>query len=213
MPPTVALTFDDGPWPEGTLRLLDVLAQHDVRATFFVWGQQASAYPDVVRQTIEAGHSVQPHCWEHTSHGDMTPQQIQADIDAVMALLRELGAASPHLWRPPWGQWLWGATRELASERGLQLAGWTIDTADFRGNAATTMEAAVATGLDAAADNAADAVVLMHDSPIEPGQWANRQDVSETVELVRRLVADPSRCFIPLAHGLWDNLTLVTHPR
>lgn len=204
--PTVALTFDDGPWPDGTLPLLEVLGARGVRATFFVWGKQASTHHDVVRETLEAGHSVQPHCWEHRSQGDMTPQQIRTDIEQVMALLRELGAAPPHLWRPPWGNWLVGTTCELASERGLELAGWTIDTTDYDGTSASVMHRAAVAELEEADRSGSDAVVLMHDSPVEAGQWDRRRDVGETVELVRRLVADESRRFVPLSHGLWTNL-------
>jgi len=211
--PTIALTFDDGPWPDGTPKLLDVLGAGGVKATFFVWGQQASEHREIVRRTLESGHSVQPHCWTHRSHRDMSPQQIRSDIDEVTSLLRELGAPSPQLWRPPWGHWLVGATRELASDRGLALAGWTIDATDYAGTTATVMHRNVVAALDEAARDSSDAVVLMHDSPLEPGQWEKRQNINDTVELVRRLVADESRRFSALAHGLWNNLVPVNSRR
>lgn len=209
---TVALTFDDGPWPDGTLPLLEVLAARGVHATFFVWGRQASVHPDVVREALEAGHSVQPHCWEHRSHGDMTPQQIQTDIEKVTALLSELGAPSPHLWRPPWGNRLVGTTCELASESGLELAGWTVDTTDYYGTSASGMHRAAVAELDQADRSGSNAVVLMHDSPLEPRQWERRRDINETVELVRRLVADESRRFGPLSDGLLTNLVPIRSP-
>jgi peptidoglycan/xylan/chitin deacetylase (PgdA/CDA1 family) len=142
----------------------------------------------------------------------MTPQQIRTDIEKVTALLRELGAASPHLWRPPWGNWLVGTTCELASERGLEPAGWTIDTTDYNGTSASVMHRAAVAELDEADRSGSDTVVLMHDSPLEPGQWKRRRDVDETVELVRRLIADESRRFVPLSQGLLTNLVPTSSP-
>lgn len=192
----VALTFDDGPWAEGTGPILHLLALHGAPATFFIWGRQASSHPDLVRRIVDAGHSVQPHCFSHASHHEMTPEQIRADLDRVLDLLTELGVPRPHLWRPPYGQWRKDATDVIARERGLGLTGWTIDTRDFDGRPATQMNDEVLAELDAAADGGPEAVVLMHDCPLEPGQWAMRHDVAETVELLRLLLEGSGRRFV-----------------
>ena len=201
----VALTFDDGPWPDGTPKVLELLGERDIRATFYVWGEHALAHRQIVCDMLEAGHSVQPHCWRHTSHHRMSRGQIRADVDAVLALLRDLGAPRPHLWRPPWGSWT-ASTRKLANERGLALAGWTIDPTDHSGVAAKTMHEKVLADLDEAARSGYEAVILMHDCPLEPGQWKQRHDVTETIELVRRLVRDESRRFVPQTGGVASHL-------
>jgi len=204
--PAIALTFDDGPDPDGTRAVLDALGERDAKATFFVWGEQAARHPEIVHQTIHAGHSVQPHCWSHQSHLDMSASKIREDLDAVVALLRELGAPCPSLWRPPWGQVRRDVTRRIASDFGLELAGWTIDTTDYAGTSADLMFEQVTSTTDSPDAANAEAVVLMHDSPKEPGQWRERHDVTTTVDLVRQLVSRPGRPFTVLTHGLETHL-------
>ena len=199
------LTFDDGPWPGGTDRILELLAAHHVKATFFVWGERASECHDLLRATLNEGHSVQPHCWAHVSHHYVSPEQIQADIDHVLALLREFGADRPQLWRPPWGHWRPGVTDELARGRGMELTGWTIDTNDYAGASASVMLGDVNARLDVA-DDASAPVVLMHDCPLEPGQRKMREHVDETVDLVRRLLVEARWSFGPQADPVADHL-------
>jgi peptidoglycan/xylan/chitin deacetylase (PgdA/CDA1 family) len=198
----IALSFDDGPDPEWTRRLLDVLGEREVRATFFVWGEQAVRHPEVVRATLAGGHDVQPHCFEHVRHWELTPAAISADIDRVIGILAELGAGPPLLWRPPYGKVLSGATREIARERGLQLAGWTIDTNDWSGIPAAQMETALRDQLPA--DGVA--VPIMHDGTQETIARTYRTDASQTIELVRRLTADPDLAFAALTRGLDEGL-------
>jgi peptidoglycan-N-acetylglucosamine deacetylase len=198
MPP-MALTFDDGPHPEWTPKILEVLRREpQVRATFFVWGTQAAKHPDVIQDVLSAGHSVQPHCWSHKSHWNMTPEEIRADIDRVLSLLHDLRVPAPDLWRPPWGQLLRRATKRIAGQRGLELAGWTIESKDWLGTGAEEMHAAV---IDRIAElGRRNRVLVMHDSHLEPTQ--RRSDTAQTVELVKRLISDPRLSFAPLKHGI-----------
>jgi len=78
-PRSIALTYDDGPNPDGTRRVLDLLAWRGVQATFFVWGEAAERHPEVVREVVAAGHSVQPHCFRHISHWERGRDEIAAD--------------------------------------------------------------------------------------------------------------------------------------
>jgi peptidoglycan/xylan/chitin deacetylase (PgdA/CDA1 family) len=200
----VRLTFDDGPHPTGTSAVCQVLEAHgDAKATFFVWGEQALEHPEIVRQLVKTGHSVQPHCWEHRSHLNMTADEIAADIDRVLSLLADLGVPPPGLWRPPWGHMLTGVSRELARNRGLEVAGWTIDSTDYAGTTACAMYELVTHGI--AGSGASEDVLLMHDGCLEPGQFAKRTDVDQTVELLRLLLGDGHR-FAPLERGISSNL-------
>jgi peptidoglycan-N-acetylglucosamine deacetylase len=205
--PEVALTFDDGPHPRWTPEVLRVLSQtrRTVPATFFVWGEQALEHREVVSEILRAGHSVQPHCWRHIAHWELDAVEISADIDRVTALLAELGAPSPHMWRPPWGRLRRTESRRIAEERGLELAGWTADSHDWVGHAGDELYADVKARIAAARDE--PAVVLMHDSFVEARQARHRSDCAGTVELVRRLIADEELTFTPLRHGLSNNLT------
>jgi peptidoglycan/xylan/chitin deacetylase (PgdA/CDA1 family) len=203
----VALTFDDGPHPIWTVEVLRVLAERAVPATFFVWGEQAVEHADVVEEMITAGHSVQPHCWRHRPHPELTAGQIRSDLDRVLMLLRRFGTPRPHLWRPPWGQLSQGVTRRVAHGRSLVLAGWNADSHDWDGRAGGVMYADVKARITELGDR--DAVVLMHDSHVEARQRTHRRDCEGTLELVRRLVADEDLTFGPLAHGVPENLNEV----
>jgi peptidoglycan-N-acetylglucosamine deacetylase len=203
LPASLALTFDDGPNPDGTRRVLELLAARAVRATFFVWGERAVEHPDVVREVIEAGHSAQPHCWAHVSHWERRGDQIREDIERVSVLLHELGAPAGTLWRPPYGRTLRGATTQIAAERGLKLAGWTLNPRDYDGNDAASMCETVRSELAATGET----VVLMHDGHRESGQLGRRPDAGNTVELVRMLLADETLVFTTLSAGVQENLT------
>jgi peptidoglycan-N-acetylglucosamine deacetylase len=202
LPGSLALTFDDGPNPDGTRRVLELLAAHAVRATFFVWGEQAAEHPDVVRETIDAGHSVQPHCWAHVSHWTLRPDQVREDIERVGALLTDLGLPAGTLWRPPYGRMLTGATTQIAAELGLELAGWTLNPRDYDGNDAESMYETVRSELVPTGET----VVLMHDGHRESGQLARRPDAGNTVELVRMLLEDDTLAFTTLSAGVPESL-------
>ena len=202
MPATLALTFDDGPNPDATPQILALLEAHGAQATFFVWGERAREHPGVVREIHDAGHTVAPHCFEHVSHWSRTREQIAADIDSVTALLGEIGVHPAKLWRPPYGQLLRGASREVAADRGLELAGWTINPHDYAGHDAAEMLA----GLRGALPAQGQAVLLLHDGHREPHARKRRPDAGNTVALVRMLLADAELRFASMAGGLEGSL-------
>ena len=203
-PRSIALTYDDGPNPDGTRRVLDLLAWRGARATFFVWGEAAERHPEVVREVIDAGHSVQPHCFRHISHWERGRDEIAADIDTVMELLRNLGAGPLTLWRPPYGRCLARATAEIAAERGLQLSGWTIDPRDYDGRDPVAMHDEVNKSLDPSRET----VVLLHDGHREHGAQSRRPDAGNTVALTGLLLAEDENAFTVLDGGLVDGLGL-----
>lgn len=175
----IALSFDDGPDPVWTPLLLDALARADARATFFVLGPRVEAHPDVLRRVIDAGHEVGLHGWGHLCHPDSSEPEVAADTDRALMPLHRLGVR-PRAWRLPWGRAApWSA--RLAAERGLAIAGWTLDTHDWRGDPAAEMLARVFGGL-----GEPDAVVLAHDA-LGPG--ATRDGCAQTVALIEPLCA------------------------
>jgi peptidoglycan-N-acetylglucosamine deacetylase len=175
---TVALTFDDGPDPEWTPRILRALARAGVRATFFVMASRVVRHPDALAAIRLEGHDVELHCAAHVRHTEAEREAVEADTRAALAVLAEHDVR-PRRWRTPWGvraPW----TADIAAAHGLELVGWTADTHDWRGDGADAMLAAVAPGLEPGG------VVLMHDG-LGPG--ARRDGCAETVRLVPRLVA------------------------
>src|SRR5205085_11172613 len=99
----IALTFDDGPDPEWTPRILETLARRDVPATFFVVGERAKRAPDVVRTIAAAGHDLGNHSWSHPNLWFCTPSRTAAEIDPTQDLLADLTGTAPRYFRPPWG--------------------------------------------------------------------------------------------------------------
>lgn len=174
----VALTFDDGPDPRWTRRILDVLGGTRGQATFFVIGERCRGAGDVVMEIVGSGHEVGLHCMKHIRHDEMTRRQIAEDAARGLDTLDTLGLI-PAAWRPPWGI-VTEATFEVAEDFDLELAGWTIDTRDWKGEDADTMAAAVGRPVDGD-------VILMHDA-LGPG--ALRSGCEETVTLVSRLVGE-----------------------
>ena len=97
----VALTFDDGPQPPYTDRLLDVLAKHKVKATFFMIGNRIEKYPQTVRRIIAEGHQIGNHSYSHPVLGFRLPARICQEIEQTDSLLRQLGAAGEIAFRSP----------------------------------------------------------------------------------------------------------------
>jgi peptidoglycan/xylan/chitin deacetylase (PgdA/CDA1 family) len=99
----IALTFDDGPDPEWTPRVLDTLAAADVRATFFLVGERACRAPALVRALAAAGHEIGNHSWSHRSPWLAGPRRTAQEIGRAHALLADLSGRAPRHFRPPWG--------------------------------------------------------------------------------------------------------------
>ena len=99
----VALTFDDGPSPESTPILLDLLTKHDLQATFFVIGEKASAHPELIRSILRHGHSIGNHSLRHDPLLMLRrPKTVQTDIHTARKILQGFGI-EPHFFRPPAG--------------------------------------------------------------------------------------------------------------
>ena len=97
----VALTFDDGPSPPYTDRLLDVLAKHDVKATFFLIGNRIEKHPETVRRVIAEGHQVGNHSYSHPLLGFLPPSYVQRQIERTDELLRQVGVKGYIVFRAP----------------------------------------------------------------------------------------------------------------
>ncbi len=126
----VCLTFDDGPHPEHTLHLLDVLAQHGVRATFFVIGRHAEQYPDLVRRISAEGHEVGNHSFSHAEPGQTSARQLIDDVCRGRQLLASLLGRAPRLVRPPKGKVTAAKLGGLWWSRQTVVL-WNVDPKDY----------------------------------------------------------------------------------
>jgi peptidoglycan/xylan/chitin deacetylase (PgdA/CDA1 family) len=176
--PAVAFTFDDGPDPEWTPRLLDLLESLNVRATFFPIASRAAMQPELIARARSAGHTIGLHCHEHVRHSSRDRAWLEADTREALRLLAEVDVR-PSLWRTPWGDTT-EFSAEVAAQNHLRIIGWTVDTHDWRGDSAETMFDDTQVGIGAGA------IVLAHDG-IGPG--AQRGNVEETLRYVERAAA------------------------
>ena len=99
----VALTFDDGPHPEGTVTALEILARESVPATFFLAGEQVEHYPELAAEIVAMGHEVGLHCHRHRNQLRLTPHAIADDMRRGEAAIAEACGQAPRLYRPPYG--------------------------------------------------------------------------------------------------------------
>ena len=129
----VYLTFDDGPHPEYTPQVLDVLARHGARATFFVVGQLAQAYPDIIERIAAEGHTIANHTWNHEDLAGLSRPAFDETIGRTQAILGDL--ATPCL-RPPYGS-VDAYTGQWAAGHGLSIMTWDASPQDWHRPPAT----------------------------------------------------------------------------
>lgn len=179
--PVVALTFDDGPDPVVTPRILDLLGAHGARATFFVLGERAARYPEVIRRIHREGHSIGTHTQHHQvrfhfAGPDSVRREIQDAVDVVAGIL----PARPALFRPPQGL----RTPMFASgwrrTRGLVCVTWSVRGFDSLPTTADAIVGRVAHRL------APGAIVALHDGTGLGGG----HDRTPTLTALPRLLAE-----------------------
>jgi peptidoglycan/xylan/chitin deacetylase (PgdA/CDA1 family)/sulfur carrier protein ThiS len=148
-PPAVALTFDDGPWPGSSLRILSILEKMHVKATFFVIGNLAERYPDTVRREERAGMTVANHSWDHPNSPpfDTLPaRRIDNEMSMTNVELRKLGIHT-ELFRPPGGS-VDDRLVGIARQNGLRVVNWDVDPRDWAPDATpASITKAVLTGI------------------------------------------------------------------
>ena len=149
----VYLTFDDGPHPVYTPQVLDVLARHGARATFFVLGSLVEAHPDIIDRIVAEGHTTANHTWNHEALGGLPRAAFDETVSRTQAVLAD--RATPCL-RPPYAS-VDAYTSEWASSHGLSLMMWTVDPGDWRRPPAAEIADHIVQRAKAGA------VVLLHD--------------------------------------------------
>ncbi len=182
-PTGVALTFDDGPHPEGTPAVLDVLARADARATFFLVGEQVERRPELAAEIVAAGHAVALHGYRHRLQLRMTAGAVAADLARGAALIGEATGRAPRLHRPPYGVYSPAGLR-AARELGLDPLLWSRWGKDWRKLTTPRRIAARATQGVIAGD-----VILLHDADFYSAHDSHKR----TVAALRLITAELSR--------------------
>lgn len=155
----VVLTFDDGPHPEHTSKILDLLDAHDAKATFFVIGRKVRRHPEVVREIVRRGHEVGVHGFAHDRLFSLRgPGRVRDDLVQAIAAIEEVTGTRPHLFRPPIGHTNPTIAR-VAEELDLTIVGWSVAAYD---GLARAVPARVAARVTARIDDGD--IVLLHDA-------------------------------------------------
>jgi peptidoglycan-N-acetylglucosamine deacetylase len=130
-PGQVALTFDDGPYPEYTPAILDILDRYNVKATFFAVGVEIARHPEIVREIARRGHVVANHTWHHRDLTTMSDAEVEAELTSASDAIEALAGKRPTCMRPPMGK-IDERVRGIANRLGLGIALWDIDALDLQ---------------------------------------------------------------------------------
>lgn len=166
----VALTFDDGPTALDTAAILGTLAQHDVRATFFVVGEAVAEDPASAKAIVAGGHQLANHSWSHPRLILKSRDEIARQIDQTDAVIREAGQGEPILFRPPNGKKLIGLPRYLAEHERRTIM-WDVAVEDFSGGRPQSAEELTRLTVDAVRPGS---IVLLH-------PWHGRTTTQEAI--------------------------------
>ena len=178
----IALTFDDGPYPPYTDRLLDLLKAKKIHVTFFLVAEQAQQYPELVRRMTAEGHTVGLHAFRHRDFLKLTEEEKRKDLEQGKAVLHAITGKDPVYWRPPHG-FRDFSVMETAAAQNLTVVNWSVIPRDWTGIDSQEIYRRV---MDKAEDGS---IVLLHDGD-SPGYKASRQ---ATVDAVT-----------PLIDSLWE---------
>ncbi|MFG2494329.1 polysaccharide deacetylase family protein [Streptomyces caniferus] len=152
----IFLTFDDGPHPLYTPDILRILRRHEVRATFFVIGENAVEFPGLLYDIADEGHAVGNHTWTHPQLTALPPGAVRSELGRTSSLIEDILGTAPDLARAPYGEWDDPAL-SICNDLGMSPVGWAVDSQDWTLPGARTIAHTV---LDAMHPGA---IVLSHD--------------------------------------------------
>jgi peptidoglycan/xylan/chitin deacetylase (PgdA/CDA1 family) len=134
----VVLSFDDGPGLVSALdSILQTLRENEIKAEFYVLGEEVRQYPEATRKIVEQGHDIQNHSWSHPNLATATEQEVRRELERTQDIIEEVTGVRPTKIRPPYGA---GGFRrsldqeliEVAQELSLAVVTWDIDTEDWK---------------------------------------------------------------------------------
>lgn len=158
----IALTFDDGPHPVYTERILDILAEYGAKATFFSIGENAQRRPEIIKRMVEEGHEIGNHTWSHHLIWELNRDGVINELIRTATVISEICDFQPKLFRPPDGLST-NAIKEAAMQMDYSVILWTIDTRDWERS--TTADAIIKNIMS---NICAGSIILCHDFVSRP---------------------------------------------
>jgi len=155
--PFIALTFDDGPHPVNTPRLLDMLRERNVKATFYVVGTNARAYPEILRRIITEGHEIGSHTITHGNITKMSDNQIREEMRGGIEIITSATGVPPRTFRPPYGAITSAQKSWIRAEFGTPSILWSVDPEDWKKPGSSVVASRLVAGA------APGGILLVHD--------------------------------------------------
>jgi peptidoglycan-N-acetylglucosamine deacetylase len=161
-PGELALTFDDGPNPTWTPRLLDALASYEVHATFFLLGERAQAEPELVRRIAAAGHLIGNHSWDHPNLARSSTACIREELEKTRETLEQALGTQVRFFRPPYGARR-PAVFRIAREMGMSTVLWNAMTSDWSEPSAERITTELKAKIEKLRERGRAANIVLHD--------------------------------------------------
>lgn len=159
--PYIAMTFDDGPSATLTPKLLDLLATHHIKATFFVIGENVAEHPEIVARAAREGHEIANHSWSHPNLGKMSDDSVRRQLRQTDDAIKNATGNRPTLMRPPYGSITAREKRWIHDEFGYDIILWDVDPYDWKRPGPAVVRARILK------ETRPGSIVLSHD--IHPG--------------------------------------------
>ncbi len=176
----MALTYDDGPHPEGTPAVLEALREEGVKATFFLVGEQVERYPELALDIVREGHEPAIHGFRHRNQMRLTPGAFADDLERALAAIAEVCGQAPTWYRPPYGIFTLPGLATVR-RRGLRPQLWSKWGRDWRAGPPSEI-AALATRALTGGD-----VILLHDADWYSSAGSHRSTAAATPVIVERV--------------------------
>jgi peptidoglycan-N-acetylglucosamine deacetylase len=155
--PYIAMTFDDGPSAENTPRLLDILKQRGIKATFFLIGENAQANPNIVKRILAEGHELGNHTWTHPQLSKLSDDKVKSEISKTQDAIAAASGYTPTILRPPYGAITPRQKEWIERDLKLNVIIWSVDPFDWKRPGPAVVTQRILAGA------APGAIVLSHD--------------------------------------------------
>jgi peptidoglycan/xylan/chitin deacetylase (PgdA/CDA1 family) len=188
----VALTFDDGP-SEDTERILEILAEHNLRATFFMIGRHVERFPQIARRIVAGGHEIGNHSYSHPIYLYRSPRETRRQVERAQAVIKETTGVQPKIARPPCGvrtPAYFAAARRL----GLRTVQWDVAGFDWKRHSANMI------ARDVLRRVRAGSIILLHDG--DSDGKCDRNATAAALPLIIEGLRERGLSIVPLAELL-----------
>jgi peptidoglycan-N-acetylglucosamine deacetylase len=153
----IAMTFDDGPHPKNTPRLLNMLRERNIKATFYVIGQNVDLYPQIVRNTVAEGHEIGNHTHTHRLLSKLSDAEVRKELSRCREAIARAAGVQPRTMRPPYGGLLQRQREWVYAEYQYPTILWSVDPLDWKRPGASVVSSRILAGASSGG------IVLAHD--------------------------------------------------